>query len=113
MKNLMLVLVLLVSGIGYSQENPAKMIDKNPEVYKLTHDDFDNLNSFYETELNVDSLSQEVFKIFNEYRRYVGIHELVFDTTLQKVADIQAKYCLSIRESTHIQKNNPTMNPPQ
>jgi uncharacterized protein YkwD len=112
MKNLVLTLVLLVSGICFSQENPAKMIDSNPSVYKMSDDDWDNLNSFYERELNGDSISQEVFKIFNDYRRYVGLHELSFDTTLQKTADIQAKYCSSIGKSTHIQNNNSTLKTP-
>jgi hypothetical protein len=95
MKNLVLTLVLLVSGICFSQENPAKMIDSNPSVYKMSDDDWDNLNSFYERELNGDSISQEVFK-----------------TTLQKTADIQAKYCSSIGKSTHIQNNNSTLKTP-
>ena len=111
MKNLMLVLVLLVSGIGYSQENPAKSLDRQG-TYHMTREDIRNSNEWIVKELDGDSLSQEVFKIFNEYRRYVGVHELVFDTTLQKAADIQSKYCLSIHESTHIQKNNPTMKTP-
>jgi uncharacterized protein YkwD len=112
MKKLMVLLVVLVSGLGYSQENPAKMLEKNPKSYKFKPEDFRNLNSFYEKGVNRDSVVIEVFKIFNEYRRYVGVHELVYDTTLQKVADIQSKYCLSIGESTHIQENNPSMKTP-
>jgi len=104
MKNLMLVFVLLVSGIGFGQGNPAKMRLPQQGSYHMDHEDFEKLNG--------DSLSQEVFKIFNEYRLYVGLSELEFDTTLQKAADIQARYCLSIHESTHIQNNNVKLKTP-
>jgi uncharacterized protein YkwD len=101
MEKLLVLLVLLVCGMGYSQENPAKMIPEVAPTYEMTPSDFREWNSFAENDLNVDSVEQETFKIFNEYRKYVGASELVFDTTLQKVAFIQCKYISTLYKTTH------------
>lgn len=112
MKKLLILLVLLVSGLSFGQENPAKEMPQLAPVYDMSEEDMLEMNRFIASDLNTDSVAQETFKIFNEYRRYVGVSELEFDTTLQKAALIQAEYMADNYLSTHIHSNPKLKTPP-
>jgi uncharacterized protein YkwD len=105
MEKLLVLLALLVSGLGYSQENPATVIGDSSTSIKLTISDLKNINLWVNTPLDTDSLSKEIVKTFNNYREFMGLTLLVENETLSKSADIQAKYCSSIGMSTHNQPN--------
>lgn len=67
MKNLILVLFTLFSVTTFSQENPAFDFRQGPKEYIMTEEDFQELKKFKKSDLNIDSLKEEIFKIFNEY----------------------------------------------
>ena len=104
MKKLITLLLVLVTLNGYSQANPAKLYNESGEKRKTSYEEIKYAVELSNT-LNLDSLTKEVYYIFNEYRRYVGLDTLIFDSILTKAAEIQSKYCLSISESTHSNEN--------
>ena len=80
MKKLITLLLVSIPLFIYSQNNPAKLYDKNSFIL-----DGEILNlsaSFARSEINKDSLINEIYVLFNEYRKYVGLDTLIFDTTL-------------------------------
>jgi uncharacterized protein YkwD len=105
MKKVMTLLLVLVSISSYSQQNPAKLYLKKSPTVELTIEEFNYIIEFSNKCTNMDSLEKEVYYIFNEYRKYVGLDTLILDSTLSKAAEIQSKYCFSINECTHDNKN--------
>ena len=110
MKNLITLLILLVTLNGYSQTNPAKLYNKSGEKHKTSYEEIKYTIELSNT-VNLDSLTKEVYYIFNEYRRYVGVDTLIFDSILTKAAEIQSKYCLSIDKCTHSNENSDNETP--
>ena len=106
MKNLILVLFTLFSVTAFSQENPALRYEQNPKEYVMTEEDFQELLRFKKSDLNIDSLKEEIFKIFNEYIRYKNLPEFEYSDVLEKSANIQAKYMGENRIVTHSHKDN-------
>jgi len=105
MKNLILVLFTLFSFTTFSQENPAFDFRQGPKEYIMTEEDFQELIKFKKSDLNIDSLKEEIFKIFNEYRRYKGLPEFEYSYVLEKAANIQVKYMGENRILTHSHKD--------
>jgi len=105
MKNLILVLFTLFSFTAFSQENPAFDFRQGPKEYIMTEEDFQELIKFKKSDLNIDSLKEEIFKIFNEYRRYKGLPEFEYSYVLEKAANIQVKYMGENRILTHSHKD--------
>ena len=62
MKNLILVLFTLFSVTTFSQENPALRYEQNPKEYIMTEEDFQEFLRFKKSDLNIDSLKEEIFK---------------------------------------------------
>jgi uncharacterized protein YkwD len=106
MKNLILTLFTLLSVTAFTQENPALLNEQNPKEYIMTEEDFQELLRFKKSDLNIDSLKEEIFKIFNEYRRYKNLPEFEYSDVLEKSANIQAKYMGENRIVTHSHKDN-------
>ena len=105
MKNLILVLFTLFSVTTFSQENPALLNEQNPKEYVMTEEDFQEFIRFKKSDLNIDSLKQEIFKLFNEYRIYKGLPEFEYSEVLEKSANIQVKYMGENRILTHSHKD--------
>lgn len=105
MKKLITLLMAFASLFIYSQNNPAKLYDKNKTSYTIDVEKLKLCSNFAKSEINKDSLINEIYVLFNEYRKYVGLDTLILDTNLSKAAEIQSKYCLSIKEVTHENKN--------
>jgi uncharacterized protein YkwD len=105
MKNLILVLFTLFSFTTFSQENPAFDFRQGPKEYIMTEEDGEEFLKFCSNDLNIDSLKEEIFKIFNEYRRYKNLPEFEYSDVLEKAANIQAKYMGENRILTHSHKD--------
>ena len=105
MKNLILVLFTLFSVTTFTQENPALLNEQDPKEYIMTEEDFQELIKFKKSDLNIDSLKEEIFKLFNEYRRYKGLPEFEYSEVLEKSANIQVKYMGENRIVTHSHKD--------
>ena len=105
MKNLILVLFTLFSVTTFSQENPALLNEQNPKEYVMTEEDLQEFIRFKKSDLNIDSLKQEIFKLFNEYRIYKGLPEFEYSEVLEKSANIQVKYMGENRILTHSHKD--------
>ena len=90
MKKLITLLLVLVSINSYSQQNPAKLYLKKSPTVELTIEEFNYIIEFSNKCTNMDSLEKEVYYIFNEYRKYVGLDTLILDSTLCKAAEIQS-----------------------
>ena len=106
MKNLILTLFTLLSVTAFTQENPALRYEQNPKEYIMTEEDSEEFLKFCSSDLNIDSLKEEIFKIFNEYRRYKNLPEFEYSDVLEKSANIQAKYMGENRIVTHSHKDN-------
>ena len=105
MKNLILVLFTLFSVTAFSQENPAFDFRQGPKEYIMTEEDAEEFLKFCSSDLNIDSLKEEIFKIFNEYRRYKNLPEFEYSDVLEKAANIQVKYMGENRILTHSHKD--------
>ena len=105
MKNLILVLFTLFSFTTFSQENPAFDFRQGRKEYIMTEEDFQEFLRFKKSDLNIDSLKEEIFKLFNEYRRYKGLPEFEYSKVLEKSANIQVKYMGENRIVTHSHKD--------
>jgi len=105
MKKVMTLLIVFIPLFIYSQNNPAKFYDKNKTSYPIDGEILNLCSNFAKSEINKDSLINEIYVLFNEYRKYVGLDTLILDTNLSKAAEIQSKYCLLIDEVTHENSN--------
>ena len=96
MKNLMLVLVLLVSGLGYSQK-PSK-VTQLPTITKKVRD---SLKKIAAQPIDLSVVEVELIEMINDYRVENGLNRLERHPLLDSSARFQSTYMSSIGESTH------------
>lgn len=94
MKNIISISFLFLSTLILGQSslsNPSKPIDgmviNNPSNGYL-----DSAFAFSKKDMDKTSVEKEFLSILNEYRKFYGLDSVVFDPTLSKAAEIQAKY---------------------
>ena len=91
MKNLMLVLVLLVSGLSFSQSSINDTILEQP--YRndtITNDFFD-----------VETINSIMIELINDYRVENGLEPFIVDTLLMRFSNRHAKWMAETRIYCH------------
>ncbi len=103
MKNLVLVLVLLVSGIGFSQTNVFADVDFYPEVSTnhLQYADSIVGSDFWDTE----TYSELIILYINEERRLHDLSPLVKDDELMKFAQKHTDWMCKTGKYEHSGEN--------
>ena len=96
MKNLMLVLVLLVSGLGYSQK-PSK-VTQLPTITKKVRD---SLKKIAAQPIDLSVVEVELIEMINDYRVENGLHPLERHPLLDSAARFQSTYMCSVDDATH------------
>ena len=107
MKNLMLVLVLLVSGIGYSQDHcfcdfVRSRSTKTYEFKDQSHlMEYLRFNDSLRKNFNGVVVEDSILFLINKDRISNNLTTLVRDTILDKASELQSKYCANNSITTH------------
>ena len=96
MKNLITLLILLVTLNGYSQKKISSI-----EELREWNDRVDSVQTHFDSQNHIDS----VLILLNEYRVQNGVNSLDLSESLCNVAELQAQYCADSLIVTHKQSD--------
>ena len=100
MKKLITLLLVLVSINSYTQNVYHKKFTSFDEIDKW-NESLDSLKNNF----NGDNYIDSVLILLNEYRKEVGVGELILSESLSKVAKLQSDYCNENSIVTHKQES--------
>lgn len=106
MKNLVLVLVLLVSGIGFSQTN-HKGYSEVTVLPTITKKERDSLKKIAAQPIDLKKVEDELVDMINDYRVENGLQPLQRHSLLDSAAHFQSSYMAESGDVTHY---NPSVN---
>ena len=92
----MVLLVVLVSGLGYSQEYSKVIV-----LPTITKKERDSLKKIAAQPIDLAAAEEELIKLINDYRVENGLNKLERHPLLDSAARYQATYMSKIGESTH------------
>jgi len=105
MKKVFLVLSVVISNFGFSQ-NPVKLFETNPKPYEFrSKQSVDSLIAFTQQPIDSAGIQAEFLDLLNLYRRYNNVSELEIDSELCLAANNQCKYMVANSYVGHEQTN--------